>query len=534
MPEKSAIEMLVLNPDYAIPEDQRGVIENLWIKQRFKEQYLSIGVYLEGSDLKYYFFKDCDKKPTRYSSLAHLIEDLPAELEDIFKNTPKLFMMGHGQGGYYGLSNHHDSSEQIEGKRFDQIINDFKDVLPNQHSEISVTLEACNADNRAQAKKNDQDKTFLERLSATHQNITFCGTGPWASDNDEETGYRAAGGISTLNVPITAMVGNIWKHGNSVIFYHDNYQIAVRKSMFASTETAKELKVNTVEYAREILKKTSMDDGTREEILKQICLSRDILKVEDLNRVSGFPQDKFEDQKLTVLMAGERHLLEKEKNNYLMRVREILSRAESRGKFTDRDILIIALGLKDLSVFDGHENLREEILANKALLQMVMVACGKVLIAGPSNDDIIALLLEHDISINSVDEKGMTALHYAVQNFFNYRKEPLNLINKLLDSGANIEAENKDGQTPLMLATDHSQKKIVKAGDIPVRLLKERLADAASVKSESRGRPRSVSDPHPTSRYFSEEKNMSQSPPKENLDRENPEENNESTRSLKK
>ena len=103
-------------------------------------------------------------------------------------------------------------------------------------------------------------------------------------------------------------------------------------------------------------------------------------------------------------------------------MREILARAELGKKLTERDLLIIALGLKDLSVFKGHEDLRDEILTNNALLQLIMVTCGKVLIAGPSNDGIIDLLLERGIDINSVDEKGMTALHYAVQNFYHYRK----------------------------------------------------------------------------------------------------------------
>lgn len=499
MLKESAVEMLVINPDPALHKEQKGVHENLWIKQRFK-QYLSIGVYLDGTDLKYYFFKDYDNTPKIYSSLVALKEDLPQGLENIFANTPKLFIMGHGHGGIYGLCNNwQDPSEVIHNENFDKIIADFEKSLSPQHGEIFVTLEACTTDDRALAAKEGQEKTFLERLSANHRNITFAGTGPW-DPKDVETGYRASGGFPILNAPITATGGDIWKHGNSVIFYHDfkqeNHQVVVIKSMFASTETAKELKINTIEYASEVLQKTALDHNARKAIISKICTNRDILKIADLHKDPDFPQNKFTDEKITKLSAQEKQILEKEKNNYLTRVREILARAESGRKFTERDILIIALGLKnfadsrELSVFNAHEDLRDEILANKALLELVMVACGKVLIASPSNDNLIDLLLKKGISINSVDEKGMTALHYAVQGFYNYRKEPLNLINKLIDCGANLKAQDYDGRTPSMLANEHSRKATVAAGKNLLDLLQQRLADASPananpIKSEA-------------------------------------------------
>lgn len=394
MPKKAAVEILVINPDPALHKDHKGVHENLWIKQRF-EQYVSIGVYLDGSDLKYYFFKDYDNTPKIYTSLVELKQNLPEGLENIFDNTPKLFIMGHGDGGIYGLCNNwQDPSEVIHGDHFDKIIIDFENALSLQHGKIYVTLEACNTDNLARAAREGQKKTFLERISEKHQNMTFCGTGPWKPD-DEQTGYRASGGFPTLHAPITSMGGGIWKHGNSVIFYHDTYQVVVIKSPFASTETAKQLKVNTIAYAREILELTSLDSSAKEEIIKGICANRDILKIEDLKKAPGFSQGEFEDLSITKLVENEKHILEKEQNNYIMRVQDILGRAESGKKFTERDLLIIALGLKDLSVsqdlsvFNGHEDLRDDILANKALLQLVMVTCGKVLIASSSNDSLI-------------------------------------------------------------------------------------------------------------------------------------------------
>jgi hypothetical protein len=104
-------------------------------------------------------------------------------------------------------------------------------------------------------------------------------------------------------------------------------------------------------------------------------------------------------------------------------------------------------------------------LANKALLQLAIVSCGKVLVGGPSNDSLIDLLLKHGADINSADKEGMTALHYAVQNFYNYREEPLNLIKKLIDCGASLEVQNKKEQTPIDTAREHSQDGRVTASD---------------------------------------------------------------------
>ncbi|ARH01052.1 hypothetical protein [Legionella micdadei] len=239
---------------------------------------MSIGVYLDGSDLKYYFFENGDIAPKISTSLVELKQELPSGLENLFENTPKLFIMGHGHGGKYGLENIHGASEEIYNENFDKILADFENALSKLDDEIFVTLEACNTDNRALAAEEGQEITFLEKLSANHPNMTFCGTGPW-NPKDVETGYRASGGFPTLNVPITAMGGGIWKHGNSVIFYHNTYQVVVLKSMFSSTETAKKLKINTIGYARKIFEKKLLDNDEKEELIKKICACRDILKL---------------------------------------------------------------------------------------------------------------------------------------------------------------------------------------------------------------------------------------------------------------
>ncbi|HAU2125134.1 TPA: ankyrin repeat domain-containing protein [Legionella pneumophila] len=452
----AAIEILIYkpDPDHPLPENQRGVVINPRLKQRF-EQFVPIGVYLEGSDLKYYFFDQCDKSPKIYSSLDELKRDLPEELDNIFEKNPKLFIMGHAGGGEYGMGNCHGPSEQLYNDNFDNLLYGFKQALPAHHGEVFVTLEGCNTDNQLNAAANSQEKTFLERVSVKHPEITFGGTGPWNAQ-DTQTGFRSLSPAS----PITSMSGNIWKAGNSVIFHHGEYQVAVRKSLFASTQTAKELKVNTIEYARAILGKDASD-----ELIAKIALNRDILNIQDLKKINGFPELRFEGEDVAKFIEQENQILGKEQENYLTRVRDILGRADPIEQLTDRDVLELLLGLKEPSVFKGHEDLLESILANKALLNLAIVRCGKVLIGGPSNDSVIDLLLKHGADINSADKKGMTALHYAVQNFYNYRKEPLHLIKKLLECGASLEVQNKKGQTPIETAQEHSKDGRVTASD---------------------------------------------------------------------
>lgn len=517
MPKESAIELMDFNPFLGplLDSDDPRPSENRRIKERFKS-YLSIGFYRDldqpdGLQMRYYLFEDRHKpigEIRTYLSLVELEQALQADADrkDIFLSNPKVFIEGHGGDDRYGVGGDHprreayrsylehpdiptDASEQIHGENFDKIINDLRDVIRPKPGELFITLEACNSDNVYLGKSLwGHEKTFLERLSESHQDITFSGTGPWDpshSDAAITTGTRAPGGVNT---PIMSMGGNVWKAGNTIVFYNrftvnsevSDYQVVVRKSPFASTGTAKELKINTVKYACEILEATAIDADRKEVLIIKICASRDVLKIEDLKSVPGFPQVEFEGEKITRLIAEEATVLEKEKNNYIHHVQEILARAKSGEKFTDRDLLIIVLGLKDLSVFEGHEEIRDEILVNKNLLSLLMVTCGKVLIAGPSNNGVIDLLLENGIDINSVDERGMSALHYAVQNFYIYREEPLALVRKLLDCGADVGLADQKGVTPYMIARKHGSKEIVHGGAKLIELVQERLQRAAS------------------------------------------------------
>lgn len=100
-----------------------------------------------------------------------------------------------------------------------------------------------------------------------------------------------------------------------------------------------------------------------------------------------------------------------------------------------------------------------------------MVTCGKVLIASPSNDSLIDLLMSQDISVNSIDQYGMTAMHYASQNFYIYRKEPLDLIEKLLTCGADLNLVDQSGETSYSTGIRHGNKDIIYNGKALVKKL---------------------------------------------------------------
>ncbi len=517
--KKSAIEMMDFNPflgPLADSDDPRPA-ENNRMKERF-ELYLSIGFYRDldqpdDSQMRYYLYED-RHKPTNeiqtYSSLVELQQALQTDAddrEDIFHNNPKVFIEGHGGDDRYGVGGDHpkrekykhhlefpgiptDPSEQIHNDNFDKIINDLREVIHPKPGELFITLEVCNSDNLFLGKSLwDHQKTFLERLSESHRDITFSGTGPWdQSYNDAAvaTGTRAPGGVNT---PIMSMGGNVWKAGNTVVFYNkftmnddiSDYQVVIKKSKFSSTQTAKELKINTLNYAAKILENSTHSFNGKKRILQIISENPNIIKMDDLKIIPNFLSEKSETKEATFLVINENKILTKEKDAYIQLVQKILAKGD---KADHRDILKIALGLKDFaengsvvkgSVFEGHDELLDEILANKKLLELVMVACGKVLIATPSNDSLIDLLRSKGISVNSVDEFGMTAMHYAVQNFYIYRDEPLNLIKKLLDGDANVELADQKGKTPYAIAMKHGSKEMIQGGEKLIELMHEKL-----------------------------------------------------------
>ena len=452
-----AIEILIYDPrNGPESESQRGVMVNPRLKERFMT-FLPIGVYIdEGGEFQYYHFNECDN-PSRKT--YHTLEALLAAHKHVLNKqvgvNPKLFVMGHAHGGYYGMGNYHGSSEHLHDGRFDTLIDHFKKVC-TEKSELYVTLEGCNTDSQINADSVGQTAPFLERLSKKHQGITFGGSGPWdyqqTKANASETGYRSLSPDS----PITSMVGNVWKAGNSIIFHHNGIQIRAIKSLFSSTQSAMGLKINTVKYALTL--------GLKEEEIQAIALRRDIQTIQDLRKVSAF-SGRSPDASFMQHMKAQEQILSGERDAYVQRVRRIL---DQESVPSSREIAVLLLGLKDTSVFSFHpdgESVFATLLSRQDLLNLAMVSCGKLLVGGPSNDHIINFLIKNGADINATDEKGMSALHYAVQNFYNYRDEPLHLIHTLLSKGANKELKDREGKTPKERAIEHSHDPRVSGGN---------------------------------------------------------------------
>ena len=70
------------------------------------------------------------------------------------------------------------------------------------------------------------------------------------------------------------------------------------------------------------------------------------------------------------------------------------------------------------------------------------------LIEATSNGDLemVQLLLENGANIEARDQRGETALMMAI------RKDDLEMVQLLLEHGANIEARDQRGETALMIA----------------------------------------------------------------------------------
>ena len=144
------------------------------------------------------------------------------------------------------------------------------------------------------------------------------------------------------------------------LFFHNDTQIAVRKSLFATTKTAKALKINTIEYAKAVL-----GDSASAELVNKIALDRDVLTINDLKKMYDLPELKFGQESIKKYIDEELRILGVERSNYITQIRDILDRASSIEKITSRDLVVLLLGLKEPTIFKGNEGLLDSILAQK-------------------------------------------------------------------------------------------------------------------------------------------------------------------------
>lgn len=71
--------------------------------------------------------------------------------------------------------------------------------------------------------------------------------------------------------------------------------------------------------------------------------------------------------------------------------------------------------------------------------------------------NVVRFLMESGVNKNTQDNKGKTALHYAVQNGSYF----LDLIKEMIEKGADITIKDKEGKTPLDLASEGKHKEII-------------------------------------------------------------------------
>ncbi len=107
--------------------------------------------------------------------------------------------------------------------------------------------------------------------------------------------------------------------------------------------------------------------------------------------------------------------------------------------------------------------------------------------AGSQDLESVRAWLASGVDPNETDRLGKAALHEAVRDAYRNEANGLEIVKSLLAAGANLNAQEKDGTTPLMYATWHGSYKLVKSlidlgADVHLNA-KDRKTVLASIKA---------------------------------------------------
>lgn len=441
----------------------------------------NIGQRIYHGTLQFYVKEELAKeiaKVPRYDSIQEIKSE---ELHRALQNSPDIFLMGHGHGARLGFGNQTAAESILEEDNYRRLMDSVtQTVLPisqgfkqlyRGYKGLVVEYEACNTHDMRQAEAEYQELTSLQRSAQLYPGVVFVGATPWNPD-DTHTGACSSGNEGKVNAPVISMVGGTWKYAKVVTFSYMDVPCTIREPTFSTTESAVELKANLMDCAAAVI--MSAGDGLSETdkklFLTTIALDLDIARIEDLSskvpyKLRGkeelivkfqevFSPDRLSTPDLITWTTKENDILKAEKEAYISDVKQRLLEQPP----SDIGALTIALGLKDQTIFAENEDVLTSVKQNKELLSLVMVACGKTMIAGTNNIELIDLLVNKlGVDINSRDSNGMTALHYAVQNFFNYGNEQIPMLHKLVELGANPNIQDNKGRAVKDVANEHLQ-----------------------------------------------------------------------------